>query len=273
MSLIASTSMNSILYAASIGTFATWLGISGASTVGMLVPGKPQVLPELNQVEMPPIVMTDGEFMEVDMVAGGSALASEVAAENNSEELHQQEAETPEIPEVQPDVPEVPEIVETEPLPEIPEIPEQVKPEPKPSEDTFAVAKKAPAPPKASVKRSETNKSGTDRPVAKRTESGTGTGRGDEGGSGAGAGTKGQGRISGGRTPKPPYPSAARKQGIEGTVRFTITFGENGEVLSCSIASASHPALNDASMLSTIRRWKVAGRRGTCTLPVRFTLK
>ena len=74
--------MNSILYAASIGTFATWLGVSGASSVGILVPGKPQVLPGLKHVELSPIIMTDGEFMEVDMFAGGSAAASEVAEEN-----------------------------------------------------------------------------------------------------------------------------------------------------------------------------------------------
>lgn len=264
--------MNSILYAASIGTFATWLGVSGASSVGILVPGKPQVLPELKHVELAPIVMTDGEFMEVDMFAGGSAEASEVAEENNSEELFQQEAQTPEVAEVQPDVPEIPELVENVPLPEIPELPEK-QPELKPSENTFAVEKKKTEAPKASVKRAETKKSGTDRPVAKRTDSGTGTGRGSNGTNGAGAGQSGFGKVSGGRTPRPPYPAAARKQGIEGTVTVTINFGEGGEVLDCSIVRASHPLLNDSSILSTIRRWKQPGYRGVKTLPVRFTLR
>ena len=271
MPLIASTTMNSILYAASIGTFATWLGVSGASTVGMLVHGKAQVLPELKTVEMPDIVMTDGEFMEVDMFAGGSAATSEVAEQENQEQVFQREAETLEIP--QPEIPEVQEIAETEPLPEVPELPEPEKPQPKLTEDTFAVARKAPSAPKAAVKRTETARRGANRPVAKRTESGSGSGSGNANNSGAGAGDKGQGRISGGRTPRPPYPASARRQGIEGVVKVAINFGDGGEVLSCSIVSASHPSLNDASILSTIRRWKQPGRRGNCTLPIRFSLK
>jgi len=266
--------MNPLLYAASIGTFAAWLGVTGASTVGLMVPGKPQVLPELKTVEMPDIIMTDGEFMEVDMLAGGSAAASEVAEENNQEENFAQEALTPEVEEVVPDVPEIPEIAEVEPLPEIPELPEPEKPQLKPSENTFAVEKKKePIARKPVAKKTETSRPGSTRPVARRTESGTGTGGGNANNSGSGSGEQGSGRISGGRTPKPPYPAAARKQGIEGTVKVFITFGESGEVLSCSIVSASHPSLHDDSILSTIRRWKIPGRRGSSTLPVRFTLR
>ncbi|HVJ46103.1 MAG TPA: TonB family protein [Luteolibacter sp.] len=265
--------MNSILYAANIGTFAAWLGFTGASTGGILVHGRPQILPELMRTEMPAIVMTDGEFMEVDMFAGGSAAASEVDAQDNTEQVFQQEAATPEIPEITPEIPEIPEITD-EPLPEVPELPEpEAKPELKPTQDTFAVAKKTPAAPKASVKRAENRTSGSDRPVAKRTESGSGTGTGNANNSGAGAGDKGSGRISGGRTPRPPYPSAARKEGVEGTVRVSVTFGENGEVLTCSIVSASHPSLHDSSILSTIEKWKVPGRRGNAILPIRFTLR
>ncbi|WAC17967.1 TonB family protein [Luteolibacter sp. SL250] len=266
--------MNPLLYAASIGTFAAWLGVTGASTVGIMVPGKPQVLPELKTVEMPDIVMTDGEFMEVDMMSGGSANTSEVAEENNIEENFAQEAFTPEVQEVVPDVPEVPEIAEVEPLPEVPELPEPEKPQPKPSENTFAIEKKKePVARKPMVRKTETSRPGSNRPVARRTESGTGSGSGNANNSGSGAGEHGSGRISGGRTPRPTYPAAARKQGIEGTVKVSITFGDSGEVLSCSIVSASHPSLHDQSILSTIRRWKVPGRRGTCTLPVRFTLR
>jgi periplasmic protein TonB len=266
--------MNSIFYAANIGTFAAWLGFTGASTVGILVPPPPQKLPELRTIEMAPIVMTDGEFMEVDLFAGGSAQASEVDVTDNAESVFNQQAETPEIPEVVPDIPEIPEIAEAEPLPEIPELAEpEPKPELKPSQDTFEIAKKKATVAKASVKRAESTRSGSDRPVAKRTESGNGSGSGTANNSGAGAGDKGSGRISGGRTPRPPYPSAARKQGVEGTVKVSVTFGESGEVLSCSIVSCSHPALNDSSILSTIRKWKQPGRRGSATLPIRFTLR
>ena len=266
--------MNPLLYAASIGTFAAWLGVTGASTVGILVPGKPQTLPELKTVEMPDIVMTDGDFMEVDMMSGGSAATSEVAEEDNQEEVFAAEAAVPDIQEITPDVPEVPEIAEVDPLPEVPELPEPEKPQPKPSENTFAIEKKKePVARKPVVRRTETSRPGSNRPVARRTESGTGSGSGNASNSGSGAGEHGSGRISGGRTPRPTYPAAARKQGIEGTVRISITFGDSGEVLSCSIVSASHPSLHDQSILSTIRRWKVPGRRGTSILPVRFTLR
>lgn len=264
--------MNPLLYAASIGTFAAWLGVTGASTVGILVPGKPLILPELKTVEMPAIIMTDGEFMEVDMLAGGSAAASEVAEVNNDEDHFAQEALTPEVEEITPEVPEIPELVEIEPLPEVPELPE--KPKIKPPEDTFAVErKKENIARKPSVTKPETSRPGSTRPVARRTESGSGTGRGNANNSGSGSGESGSGRISGGRTPRPPYPAAARKQGVEGTVRVSITFGDSGEVLSCSIVSASHPSLHDQSILSTIRRWKVPGRRGNSILPIRFTLR
>lgn len=267
--------MNSILYAANIGTLAAWLGFTSASTVGILVPSHPQKLPELKKIELPDIILTDGEFMDIDMVAGGSSQASEVDVEDNQEQNFAPEAATPEVAEIAPevpDVPEMPEMLEEEPLPEIPELPEE-KPQPKPSQDTFAITKKKTEAPKASVKRATTTTRGSDSPVAKRTQSGTGTGSGSANNSGAGSGERGSGRVSGGRTPRPPYPASARKQGIEGTVRVSVTFGEGGEVLSCSIISASHPALNDSSILSTIRKWKVPGRRGSATLPIRFTLR
>lgn len=266
--------MNSILYAANIGTLAAWLGFTSASTVGILVPPHPQKLPELKKIELPDIVLTDGEFMDIDMVAGGSAQASEVDVEDNQEQNFAPEAATPDVAEITPDVPEIPELPELqeEPLPEIPELPEE-KPQPKPSQDTFSIAKKKTEAPKASVKRATTTTRGSDRPIAKRTQSGTGTGSGSANNSGAGSGERGSGRISGGRTPRPPYPAAARKQGVEGTVRVLVTFGEGGEVLDCRISSASHPALYDPSICATVKKWKVPGRRGTATLPIRFTLR
>ncbi len=259
--------MNSILYAANIGTLAAWLSVSGASTVGMLVPPPPQHLPELKKHELPTFVFTDGEFMEVDMFAGGSAATSEVDMHDNQEMVHAPEAATPEVV----DIPDAPEVVETEPLPDVPDLPEE-KPELKPSQDTFAVAKKSAPAPKASVKRSENRRPGSDRPIAKRTESGSGSGSGSGSNTGAGAGTAGKDRMSGGRTPKPPYPSMARKNNIEGVVKVSITFGEGGEVTGCSILSASNPALSDPSILSTIRKWKKPGFRGTHSVPIRFTL-
>ena len=73
--------------------------------------------------------------------------------------------------------------------------------------------------------------------------------------------------------PKPPYPANARKQGIEGTVRVSITLDENGNIVGASIVSCSHPLLNDPSIESAMRRGKYRpGPRATRIIPIRFTL-
>lgn len=264
--------MNSILYAANIGTLAAWLSVSGASTVGIFVKSQAR-LPVLKVQDGQEIQVTEGELLDIEMFAGGSAPAQELDVENNEETLQEQAAETPEAPELAPDIPEVPdlpEIAETEPLPEVPDLPE---PKPRPSADTVNIAKPRPPAPKASVKRSDDARRGTDRPVARRTESGSGTGSGSGSNRGAGSGDTGAARFAGGRMPKPSYPANARKQGVEGTVRVSITVDESGTVVSASIVSASHPALNDRSILGTINRWKFRpGARATRIAPIRFTL-
>lgn len=263
--------MHSILYAINISTLAAWLTVSSASTVAYFIE-RPERLPELKKHEVEEIQITEGELMDVDLFAGGSAAAQEVDAENNEEILQQQEAATPEVPELAPDIPELPEVAETEPLPEIPNLPEP-KPEPAPTPDAISAPKPKPVAAKASTKRAEQTKRGADRPVARRTESGNGTGSGSGTTRGAGAGDTGAARFAGGRMPKPSYPAGARKQGVEGTVRASITVDESGNVVNCSIVSATHPALSDSSILSTLRRWKFKpGARVTRILPIKFTL-
>jgi len=262
--------MHPILYSINIGTLAAWLSVSGASTVAYCIKGQER-LPLLKKHEMEEIQISEGELMDVEMLAGGSAPTQEVDAENNEELLQEQEAATPEVPELAPDIPELPELAETEPLPEVPDLPEPTPEPPKP--EALPAPKPKPVAPKASVKRAEQTKRGTDRPVARRTESGAGNGTGSGSTGGAGSGDTGAARFAGGRMPKPTYPANARKQGVEGTVRASITVDESGRVVSCHIVSASHPALDDRAILSTLNRWKFKpGARATRILPIKFTL-
>ena len=265
--------MSPLLYAINIGTFAAWLSISSASTVALLVI-RPDRLPELLTHGREELVIVDGDLMDVDSFAGGSSSQTEVAEENNDELLEQQEAVTKEISEIVPDVPPVPEVAEIDPLPEIPQLPER---ELKPTEDTVNLAKSKPKPKaevaRSSIKRGETTKAGTNNAVAKRTTSGSGTGQGSQGTSGAGSGSSGAARFAGGRKPRPPYPSSAQRQGIEGTVKVSITVDESGAVVSASIISASNSMLNDRAIISTLNRWKFSpGRREVYTQSIKFTL-
>jgi protein TonB len=263
--------MHSLLYAINIGTLAAWLSVSGASTVALYIK-KQDRLPELKTHQVEEIVVSEGELMDVEMQAGGSAPSVEVDAENNQETLQQQEAATPEAPEVAPDIPEMPQLAETEPLPDVPALPE-AKPDPAPSPDSVSVPKPKPVAAKASHNRATQTTRGTDRPVARRTESGTGTGTGSSNSSGAGSGDTGAARFAGGRMPKPTYPGNARRQGVQGTVRVSITVDESGTVVSSSIVSATNPMLNDSSILSTVNRWKFRpGARATRIAPINFTL-
>lgn len=262
--------MHPILYSINIGTLAAWLSVSGASTVAYCIKSQER-LPLLKQLELEEINSTEGELMDVEMFAGGSAPTQEVDAENNEETLQEQEAATPEVPEIAPDIPELPELAETEPLPEVPDLPEPTPEPPKP--EAIPAPKPKPVAARASNQRAEQTKRGTDRPVARRTESGAGTGSGSGSNAGAGSGDAGAARFAGGRRPNPGYPANARKQGIEGTVRASITVDESGRVVSCHIVSASHPALDDRSILSTLNRWKFKpGPRATRILPIKFTL-
>ena len=262
--------MHPILYSINIGTLAAWLSVSGACTVAYCIKSQER-LPLLKQLELEEINSTEGELMDVEMFAGGSAPTQEVDAGNNEETLQEQEAATPEVPEIAPDIPELPELAETEPLPEVPDLPEPAPEPPKP--EATPAPKPKPVAAKASNQRAEQTKRGTDRPVARRTESGAGTGSGSGSNAGAGSGDAGAARFAGGRRPNPGYPANARKQGIEGTVRASITVDESGRVVSCHIVSASHPALDDRSILSTLNRWKFKpGPRATRILPIKFTL-
>jgi protein TonB len=154
------------------------------------------------------------------------------------------------------------------------------KPAPEPVVKKKVVAKpKAgaePAPPSdvASIPPRGTESGGTG------TDAGRGT-RGGGGGTGAGGGGGGGGASASpayGSNPQPPYPMAARRMGIEGTVVLRVVVAPDGSPTSVVVLQSSGSDILDASALETVRtRWRfVPARRNgmpvedSVQVPIRF---
>ncbi|MBK1881659.1 energy transducer TonB [Luteolibacter pohnpeiensis] len=256
--------MKSFFYSMNIGTLAAWMSVAGAGTVACLV-HTPEHLPQAIEEKDG---LTDGEVFDMDLYAAGSSERAEVDTAANDAAVHDlpmdSSHETEEAPETM-EIPELPDLVAAEPLPDVPDLP---APKPKPA------ANRQPRKTSSSnSNNSRRSKGGSNGPAAKRTTSGSGSGSGSGSSTGSGSGNVGAARFAGGRKPRPSYPSAARRQNIEGSVVVFITVDENGNVVNASIRSASHPSLNDSSILSTLRRWKFRpGPRGSITQTIRFQL-
>jgi protein TonB len=130
-------------------------------------------------------------------------------------------------------------------------------------------------------------------PAAPTALAGIGSSRadGDGGGSGGGSGS-GAGPASGpgaglgfgaaspayGVNPEPPYPLAARRMGLQGTVLLRVVVGADGSPVSVAVLQSSGHAMLDASAADTVRaRWRfVPARRNgvpvedTVQVPIRF---
>ena len=105
------------------------------------------------------------------------------------------------------------------------------------------------------------------------------------GGPGSGDGSGGDGsnamaRPAYGSNPKPPYPLAARRLGVEGVVTLEVLVRPDGSPGEVRVQSSSGSPLLDASALDTVRKsWRfIPARRGNVpiesrvTFPVRFRL-
>lgn len=253
--------MNSLIYALNIGTLATWLTVSGASTVATVVsvegrlPERESLADVASEVFITPEAMgsappaseseeTDGAMPEDEQVA------SEVVP-----------AELPETPDLVP----LPELVDLEPLPEIPELPAArvVHPEPRPK---AVVRTTAPAQKVGRSKNSGPRSAAT-------AESGRGSGRGNGRAGGAGSSEVGSDRWVGLRKATPVYPSAAKRQGQEGRVVVQFTVDERGNVVDARVTGPSPYQLLNEEALRTIRRFKARpGVRATTSQPIIFQL-
>ena len=110
---------------------------------------------------------------------------------------------------------------------------------------------------------------------------GAGDGRSEgEGGGGRGSGGFGASAASPayGVNPQPPYPMAARRLGLEGTVVLRVVVAADGTPASVVVLQSSGHAVLDGSALETVRaRWRfVPARRNgipvedTVQVPIRF---
>jgi periplasmic protein TonB len=97
--------------------------------------------------------------------------------------------------------------------------------------------------------------------------------------SGGGGGTGGTGSSrrgsSKGYFPAPPYPSAARSRGMQGTVYLSITFGADGRATAVAVArSSGYSELDRAASDWVRRKWRApAGQVGTFRQPVEYQLR
>ena len=106
------------------------------------------------------------------------------------------------------------------------------------------------------------------------------------GGAGTGNGTGGDGgdasaRPAYGTNPKPPYPLAARRLGVEGVVTLEVLVRADGRPAEVRVRSSSGSPLLDDSAVETVRsKWRfMPARRGNAaidsrvTFPIRFSLE
>lgn len=247
--------MNSLLYALNIGTLATWLTVSGASTVATVVRVEER-LPERNGAD-------DGIseiFMTPQAMGSAPPAVSEEAVSSEEPEVSDEVvAELPETPEL----PEIPDLAEMEPLPEIPDLPvaPKVVPEsrPKPAARTSGSLPKQSR--SATAGRSASG------------ESGRGSGRGNGTARGAGSSPVGSDRWLGLRKASPVYPAAAKRQGQQGRVVVQFTVDERGNVVDARVTGPSPFPLLNQEALRTIRRFKAKpGVRATTSQPIIFQL-
>jgi protein TonB len=127
--------------------------------------------------------------------------------------------------------------------------------------------------------------SGVDRLASRGTEAGAGgKGRGG-GGDGTGDGSGGDGsdgmaRPAYGANPKPPYPLAARRLGVEGVVMLEVLVRPDGSPAEVRVRTSSGSQLLDDSAVDTVRsKWRfLPARHGDTaiesrvTFPIRFRL-
>lgn len=193
---------------------------------------------------------------------------AELQAQNDEEPAPAEDAppETPEvieveIPEAPPpdlDLPEVAEAMTQEDIfaiPTAPKIEDALKPV-----DPIIKPKPAPTP---TPRKSTT--------VARTPSTRPSTTPGSPGGTGTG-------RATGGRmvTPAPPYPSFAKSQNMQGTVRLSLSVGPSGAVEGATVISSTGFSALDSYAASWVRRnWRfpATGTGKRYTLPLSFRLR
>jgi periplasmic protein TonB len=158
------------------------------------------------------------------------------------------------------------------------------KPAPEPVVKKKVVAKPKPAPetpPSSEVASIPPREADAGAASGAGDASGSTGARGGGGGNGSGGGGGGGGTSASpayGSNPQPPYPMAARRLGIEGTVVLRVVVAPDGTPKSVVVLESSGHNVLDASALETVRtRWRfVPARRNgiaiedSVQVPIRF---
>ena len=118
--------------------------------------------------------------------------------------------------------------------------------------------------------------SGTGSGIGPGSGSGSGGGHGSGHGTGTGSGSgPGSGITSSPAVPpriiksyQPPYPSAERNAGVEGTVSIRFLIGTDGSVEDVTVTSSSGNANLDNAAVAACRKWRLLAAK-TVQLPVR----
>jgi protein TonB len=164
------------------------------------------------------------------------------------------------------------------PAPPVPAVP------PKPVRPETVAKKRPPAKPRAQPEPPPV--AAPDAPTAAAAgapsaTSGDGGARGvPGGGDGSGGDGSGGARPAYGSNPRPPYPLAARRLGIEGRVLLEVVVRSDGSPATVSVRQSSGYQMLDDSAADTVRsRWRfIPARRdgvpveSTVTVPIRFRI-
>lgn len=246
--------MTPLIQVLSIGTMATWLTMSGASTVACIVRVE-YLLPERKLGGEFDLSMSD--VFDLDQQDAGMAAGS-AAPDAPSDSPETIEPLTPIEP-----VAALPELAEIEPLPDVPDLPE-----PKPDDLQTEKPRERPKAREASPqpRRARTTAATTTgRPGGNNGTTGVGTGTGNGTAKGPGSNAVGADRLTKGRMPKPTYPSSCREKGQQGRVGITFTVDESGNVVAARVSSPClFPDLNQAA-LNGVYRWKFPSGAGRVT--------
>lgn len=119
--------------------------------------------------------------------------------------------------------------------------------------------------------------SGTGSGIGPGSGSGSGGGHGSGHGTGTGSGSgPGSGITSSPAVPpriiksyQPPYPSAERNAGVEGTVSIRFLIGTDGSVEDVTVTSSSGNANLDNAAVAACRKWRFTAAKNSSGFPVR----
>lgn len=247
-------------WTAGVGILFLAIGLSGAVTP--LAPALPPPTPAKSAQP------AEEPMVEIFSEEGGAAAPPEAGPETPAAE--------PDLPpETEPepaDLPPPPDIPPPLTPPEMPElIPLQSPPPPRPVSKPSTPPKPRTAPAPATPARSRT---GTPQSTGQTggTPGGQGTGPGTAPGSGRGTG---KGRTKG-YFPQPPYPAAARRAGLEGTVTFSVIVDAAGNPLSAVVKTSSgHAILDNAALPFLLKNWRWAegDKPRRSSAPIKFYLE